>query len=180
MPPQYDLKRDDPQASYYLRVFGNELRYDDFHGMDLASLKDNLNYLEWLIELSRNHEFEVTKSIMFLDSTLNIPTAVGMPLRLSVDGTTTVNIAVNGKLDIRKMATYPSTVEIAGSIKPSAAVEIRAEMGIDAHVTRTGLRMVNTLHSSTVADGRISLQESKIFNLDINLPQDKMEIITAE
>ncbi len=62
----------------------------------------------------------------------------------------------------------------------SAALEINGEMGVDAMVARTGLKLVTTLHTSTVADGKIELQDGKIFNLDVNMPNEKMEIISAE
>ena len=115
---QYDLKRDDPQASYYIRVFGNEIRYDDLHDFDLSSLKDRLNYLDWLLELAKEHNFELTKSLMFLDVTMVIPTAAGLPLKLSVDGTSNINVKVNGKLDIRQMFSAASTFDIDGYVKP--------------------------------------------------------------
>ena len=65
-------------------------------------------------------------------------------------------------------------------MKPSAAVEVTSQMGVDAYVARTGLKMVTTLHTSTVAQGKIQLNEGKVFNMDIDVPQDKMEIISAE
>ena len=61
---------------------------------------------------------DYTKSYMFLDSELTVPTAVGMPLKLAIDGTATVNVKLNGKMDVRQMFSNPSTVDINGSIKP--------------------------------------------------------------
>lgn len=55
-----------------------------------------------------------------------------------------------------------------------------AEMGIDAFATRTGLRTVDTLHTSTVANGRVTLRDGKIFELDINTPRNKMEVFSAK
>ena len=112
------MKRDAPQASYFVRVFGNEIRYDDLHDFDLTNLKDKMNYLDWLIELSKEHNFEMTKTVMFMDTTRTIPTAAGLPLKLSVEGTTSININVNGKLDIRQMFSSLSTFDIDGTIKP--------------------------------------------------------------
>lgn len=167
-------------ASYFLRMFGNEIRYGDLHNFDLSNIKEKLNYLEWLIELANDHQFEVTKSMMFLDVTHVIPTVAGMPLTLEADGSAAINVQVSGKMDIRRMFTSPSTFDISGSVKPSAALEITSQMGIDAFVARTGLKMVTTLHTSTVAQGKFQLTEGKIFNMDWDIPQDKMEIISAE
>lgn len=161
-------------------MFGNEIRYGDLHNFDFSGMQDKLNYLEWLIELATDHEFEVTKSVMFLDVSHVIPTAAGMPLRLEADGSASINVAVQGKMDIRRMFTSPSNFDISGSVKPSAAVEVTSQMGVDAYVARTGLKMVTTLHTSTVAQGKFQLEEGRIFNYDIDVPQEKMEIISAE
>ena len=53
-------------------------------------------------------------------------------------------------------------------------------MEVDAFVARTGLRMTTTLHSSTSTDGSIKLQDGRIFNFELNMPQDKMEVVNAE
>lgn len=53
-------------------------------------------------------------------------------------------------------------------------------MEVNAFVARTGLRMTSTLHTSTSTDGSLRLQDGKIFNVDFNMPQDKMEVISAE
>ena len=101
-------------------------------------------------------------------------------MRLMAEGTASVGLTANGKADIRQMFTSPSTFDIRGSLRPSAAVEITGEMGVDAHVARTGLKIVNTLHTSTLLDGVLQLRDGKAFNLDFNLPQDRMEIFNAE
>ena len=105
---------------------------------------------------------------------------LGLPVRLAAEGTTSVSLKANGKADIRQMFSSPSTFDISGSVKPSGAVEVTGEMGVDAHVAKTGLKIVNRLHTSTVLDGVLRLRNGKIFDLDFNLPQDRMEIFNAE
>ncbi|XP_046557711.1 apolipophorins-like [Haliotis rubra] len=50
-------------------------------------------------------------------------------------------------------------------------------MSMDAFVTKTGLRVVNTWHSSTALKGRVELRRGKILSADIDFPQQKMEIL---
>jgi hypothetical protein len=101
-----------------VKVFGNEIHYNDFHGLDLEQLKDRVNFLDWLMQLSQEQNFEYTKSVMLVESELRVPTAAGLPLRLAVDGTATLNLHLNGKMDVRQMFSNPATVDINGSIKP--------------------------------------------------------------
>jgi hypothetical protein len=51
-------------------------------------------------------------------------------------------------------------------------------MGVDAHVARTGLKMQTTVYTNTVAQGKIQMQDGKIFNLDIKTPQDNTQVIS--
>jgi hypothetical protein len=177
---KFDKKTDSDQLSYYLRIFGNDVRAADIYRFDLDSIKSRFNFLDWLIELAKEHSIDVTRNFHFLDASLAVPTGTGMPVRLSAEGTATVGLTLKGKVDIRQMFSSPSTFDISGSVKPSAAIEVRGEMGIDAFVAKTGLKVVNVMHTSTVLDGALQLRNGKVFNLDFNVPQDKMEIFSAE
>ena len=53
-------------------------------------------------------------------------------------------------------------------------------MGVDANIASTGLKMTNTFYTSTLADGSITLKDGKIFNLDINLPDERQEVFNAQ
>ncbi|XP_046557704.1 uncharacterized protein LOC124266908 [Haliotis rubra] len=75
------------------------------------------------------------------------------------------------------MTTSPSSLLIDGHIKPSGAIKIVGTMSMDAFVTKTGLRVVNTWHSSTALKGRVELSRGKILSADIDFPQQKMEIL---
>lgn len=168
------------QASYYMRIFGNEIRYGDFHDWDASTMSERFNFLNFLIDLANDHNIDLTKSLMFLDASIAIPTTVGLPLTLSVDGTSSTSLKVKGKADIRQLFANPSNLDIAGSISPSAAVEVEGSMSVDAFVARTGLRMVTTLHTSTVVDGQIQMQGGKLLNIDFNMPRDRIEVVNIE
>ena len=58
----------------------------------------------------------------------------------------------------------------------SAAIEVTGQMGVDAWIAKTGLKLVNTLHTSNIADGKIQIQDGQIFNMDINMPNDRVEL----
>lgn len=174
-------KQPDPdQLSYYMRLFGDEIHSGDVFSFDLESLKNKFNFFDWLIELAKEHNIDITKSYHFLDATVVIPTGTGMPIKLNAEGSATVGLTARGKIDVRQMWSSPSTFDVNGSVKPSAALQIEASMGVDAMAAMTGLKIVNTLHSSTVLDGLVQLRDGRIFNFDWNMPQNKIEIFNAE
>jgi len=173
------LNRADPKAAAYLKLFGNELRYwdlSDFHKVE----GDDFNLLDLLIKLADENEVEWSKSTMFLDSELSIPTVLGLPLKLTVNGTATVDLKMGGKMDLRQLASYPNSMDINGYIKPSGAIEVSSVMGLDAFVARTGLKMVSTLHTSTELEGLVRLDESKALQVKLNMPKDKIEILNVK
>lgn len=56
--------------------------------------------------------------VQFIDSSLTVPTAVGLPLTLSVNGTAVVDVKATGKMDLRKVSKTPRSVYIDGEIRP--------------------------------------------------------------
>lgn len=62
----------------------------------------------------------------------------------------------------------------------SAAIEISTMMGVDAFVTKSGIKMVSTLHSNTMVKGKIQLSEGRILNAEWDLPEDRMDIISVK
>lgn len=61
---------------------------------------------------------------------------------------------MRGRLELADLLTRRAAL-MEGRIAPSAALQVVANMGVNAHVTRTGLRTVSTLHSSTYLDGKV-------------------------
>ena len=104
----------------YLKIFGNELRYWDLSNFHEVQGED-LNVLDLLIKLAQEHEVEWSRSAMFLDSEITIPTGLGLPLKLTVNGTATVDVKLGGKMDLRQIASYPNSIDINGYVKPRLA-----------------------------------------------------------
>ncbi|CAM1325217.1 Uncharacterised protein PB.777, partial [Pycnogonum litorale] len=172
--------RDDPSGSMYLNMFGNEILYGSFKGLESAikSSASEVNWIDVIADLAKNKDLEYTKSVMFLDAAYTIPTGSGLPLSLAVNGTSTMNLKLGGKFDVRNI--FRKEIGIDGHIKPSAAVEISALMSVDAFYAHTGLKMVATLHSSTSLDGKIEMRNGKILTTSLNLPKDKIEILDVQ
>lgn len=115
---QYAQVKDDLHAAAFLRIFGNELRYMHFDSSSWPLTKDKFNFLDFLIKMSKDHDYSFANSVMFLDSSIIVPTCAGLPLNLTVHGAATVNMNVKGKLDLRNLATKPTSLLIEGVMQP--------------------------------------------------------------
>ncbi|XP_046361600.2 uncharacterized protein LOC124138779 [Haliotis rufescens] len=168
------------RGAMYMRIFGNEMLYKHFKGMESLTSASKFNFLEFLIKMSKKHDYSFTQSMMILDSSMIIPTSSGLPLNLTVNGTATINFKASGQVDLRKVSTKPRSLLIDGTIQPSGAIQIAGTMSMDAFVTKSGLRVFNTWHSSTALKGRVELTRGKILSAELELPQQKMEIFDVK
>lgn len=115
---QFGKPMDRLRGAMFVRVFGNELRYKDFDGVDSLFGDGDFNILELLLQLSKNHDYSYTQSYMFLDSSMVIPTSIGFPMNLTVNGSATIDLKASGKMDLRKLASSPCSLSINGIVQP--------------------------------------------------------------
>ncbi|XP_067677414.1 uncharacterized protein [Haliotis asinina] len=167
----------DLKGDMYMKIFGNEMYYDHFSGVDPFASVKNFNLLDFLVKTFKKQDYSFTQSMMILDSSMIIPTSSGLPLTLNVNGTASIDLQASGQVDLQNILTSPSSLLIDGLLKPSGSIKITGTMTVDAFVTKTGLRVVNTWHSSTALKGRVELSRGKILRADIDFPQQKMEIL---
>merc|ERR1712142_236592 len=166
----------DASGLMYLKMFGSELGYTRFDLETILKKKDGINVLELLKSIAQNHEQEYTQNFQVMDMAYTIPTGLGLPLKLDLNAHGTMHLKVGGKIDIVKLMQPPRNLDIDGHIKPSAAIEVKTEMGIDAFLTHTGIKMVANLHTSTAIEGKIMLKDGKIFKVHYAVPETEQEI----
>jgi len=168
----YDVKKqftDEPSGDVYLRIFGNEVHAKSFKGLDFSSRQSPL---AMLLQAARQKDIDFTKSIVFIDASYIVPTMIGLPLNLTVNATSTVKFQMGGKFNVNAL----SDLEVAGHIKPSVAMEISGIMAVDAFVSRSGVQIQNTMHSSTGVDGKITIKGKELVSVQINSPEQKVDI----
>ncbi len=84
----------------YIKVFGNEMGYvklSDLPKNPIVGLRSSMSmeYKNILEYLAREREYEWQKNLVFLDSSITVPTVSGLPLKLSVNGSTSLMLKVN-------------------------------------------------------------------------------------
>ncbi|KAJ9583535.1 hypothetical protein L9F63_022120 [Diploptera punctata] len=173
---QFDAKsklEKDPYASIYTRVFGNEIQYSEFHGLkDMLSSLSDLSYFDITRKISQEENINYTKSFVIVDGLYSIPTCVGFPMNLNLNGTAVVSFKLQGHANIKW-----NSLDIEGSISPSAAVAFTGTMAVDAKVAKAGIRLLNTLHTNTYIDGKIKIQGGNLIEFKLNVPRDKIEVL---
>ena len=62
----------------------------------------------------------------------------------------------------------------------SGAVEIESMMSVDAFVTKGGLKMLTTLHTSTGARGKIEITNRNVLDMSFDFTKEKSEILNVQ
>lgn len=86
----------------YARVFGNEVFYNQLGQSTPKKTGQSFNFLEMFQELAKGNEISYTKSNMFMDSSIIVPTIIGLPLNLTVNGTASVDLKGRATIDMTK------------------------------------------------------------------------------
>ncbi|CAG2063265.1 unnamed protein product, partial [Timema podura] len=154
------------RASLYARVFGNELKYSQFEGLEdvTGGLAGLASPWEVLSRLLSGNTVDYSKSLVFVDASYVIPTSIGLPLEFAVNGSASIALKMGGKIDLEELWTRGS-MDVQGHVMPSVAVEFSGLMSVDAFVSKAGVRSVSTLRSNTYLDGKVDILDvtSKLF-----------------
>ena len=169
-----DIAMNDPQSSVYLKMFGNDMYYNNFRGMkSIYKETESPDLMKFIIEMARKGKADYTKSKQLIDTTVVIPSISGFPISLKINSSATVGIQMEGKFNVKNMR----NIDIEGKIHPSAAIEVDASLSIDAFVTKKGVKMTSNLHTSTPFDGKVKIEGGRLVDMEINMPDDKIEIL---
>ena len=169
----------------FLRVFGSEVGMVNYRGATGQPKLELLSKLEtkiadaWrdLIEGAKQVNIDVARSVMFLDTSVTFPTVAGFPLRLSINGTTTVGLGLESQMDIKALLRDPLNSNVQLKLSPLAVTELSAAMTVDIAVVRTGIKMAATVHSSMAADFSARLQQGSAVEIKLDLPKSKMTLV---
>ncbi len=86
------MREEKPKGSFYLKTFGKDIHYSSFHGLN--ELTERISFWPNTILGSSmtGNKIDFSRSSIFLDGSIVLPTVAGLPLKLSVNGTSTVGL----------------------------------------------------------------------------------------
>merc|ERR1711982_184189 len=116
-----------PRGNMYMRMFGRDLHYASFEGLD--NLLASVTPLSFFRSSSPNLDF--SRSSIFLDGKIVVPTLAGLPLDLDVNGTSAVSLKSQNKFELANLfKSGDANLEV--KLYPTATLQISATMTIDA------------------------------------------------
>lgn len=168
----------------YIKLFGTDavfLSLGDDKGFNFDQIIDQLmQYVNKGIDQVKHFQQEVRAHMLFLDAELAYPTSTGLPLKLDLIGSATGRLDLATNIDIRQCIRSPQDAKVDIKLVPSTDIEVTGALLVDADAIAAGLKVIVNLHSSTGSHiiAKV-LENGRGFDLQVGLPIDKQEIITA-
>nr|CAB3262975.1 uncharacterized protein LOC100186072 [Phallusia mammillata] len=168
-----------PSASWYLRLFGNEMYYKNTNGMpSLSAESESIDVSPILARLAAGSDFKYHDDMMLMNSAFVIPTIAGLPLTLAFNGTASIDVTANGHLDMTQFFTPQPTLDVVGSLKPRGVVLVTGAMSVDAHVTRIGLATESSAVTSWTLGGRLSVDQGHSVTVKVDAPYQRNTVFS--
>lgn len=177
-----------PGGSVYTRMFGHEVTYKTFEVADSTAIprvvddtgKHWFNIRHILDNLSTGKSSEFSKSMVLLDTKYSVATSAGFPLSLGVHSASTVTMVAKGKFNVGRFL-ETRELDIEGTLKPSAIVNVDGtlslQIGRGQHKHETGLKLHNSIRSSTGFEMKLLIKGKHLFQAAFNVPQARQDII---
>lgn len=166
-----------------LKLFGSELAFLSLGDNIPSTLDDIINYFSTSFEKAKQEltsfEQQLSSHHLFLDSDISYPTSIGVPLELVAQGfaATKFDFAINFDINAVLEQNWQKA-KYRLKMVPSVDVNVNLQVGFNAQVLSTGLRVVSSAHSATGNDITLAvIKDGDGFNVDVELPREKLELI---
>ncbi|KAH8252425.1 hypothetical protein KR038_010706, partial [Drosophila bunnanda] len=169
-----------------LKLFGSELSFLSLGDNVPTTMDDIIKHFSDSFEKAKKELTSFEKQLvfnnLFLDSELVYPTSIGVPLELQAQGFAATKIDLQINLDIGAIIEQNwQKTKYRFKFVPSADVNVNLQVGFNAQVLSTGLRVVSTGHTATGNDVTVALvNDGEGFKLDVELPREKLDLINVQ
>ena len=117
-----------PRGNMYMRMFGRDLHYASFDGLDGLLTKVSPVSLFG----SGSPDLDFSRSSIFLDGKIVVPTLAGLPLDLDVNGTSAVSLKSQNKFELSNLfKSGDASLEV--KLYPTATLQVRETFSTQFH-----------------------------------------------
>ncbi|XP_035292880.1 uncharacterized protein LOC103163831 isoform X1 [Cricetulus griseus] len=166
--------RQTPSCQLSVKVFGHELSFLDCGPLGGHRRRWSLPLVELAIKLLKGQEVQVTRRLSLAVGELSFPTMSGIPARLTLHALATVSIHAQAVADFQQLSDF----SLSGHIKPSALLQVSAQMGTEGTLGQAGLRWLTRVRGTASLDGGIQARKGQDLKVHLNAPEDSVELLS--
>uniref|UniRef100_F7CGT3 Vitellogenin domain-containing protein n=2 Tax=Equus caballus TaxID=9796 RepID=F7CGT3_HORSE len=152
-----------------MKVFGHELSFVDCGETGSPTRRRSLSLAELAIRLLKGQEVQVNRRLNLLLEELTFPTMSGLPARLALNTSAAISVRVRGTADFQRLSDF----SVNGYVKPSALLQISAQMGTAGALGQAGLRWVTGVRGTASLDGGVQARRGRDLKVHLNMPEEE-------
>ncbi|XP_067140168.1 apolipophorins-like [Centruroides vittatus] len=168
----------DLRGSFYFKHMGSELLWVTIDERTDFNFGKAIDFMDILSELARTQKIDTAHSL-YLDTCIDYPSISGGAISLDLNGTIIVGLKGEGKIDVRKALSSPQNVDINGKVRVSVAAEANAIMGYRSVSSSARAKYVFKAHGGVVIKGQLVIRDGRVFNMRIDLPEDRIDLLSV-
>ncbi|XP_029077769.1 uncharacterized protein LOC114894854 isoform X1 [Monodon monoceros] len=161
------------QCKLSMKVFGHELSFVNCGAMGSHVTRQSLNLAELAVKLLKGQEVQVNRRLNLAMEELTFPTMSGLLARLTLNASAAINIQVGGTANFQQRSDF----SVNGYVKPSALLQISAQMGTVGTLGQAGLRWVTGVRGTASLDGGIRIKKGQDLRVHLNTPEEAVELL---
>ncbi|XP_005177435.1 apolipophorins [Musca domestica] len=166
-------------AQIGLRIFGNDVRYYSMEeAMELFDRFKDFDPIDHISKLLSGQEVTFSKSRVFLDTSYNVPLAVGLPLAIHAYGASSIDMRMFGNFE-KLGAEEELNYDVNGKFKPSVSVDVITSMQSDFFYAGTGIKVKSNVYSNSEIEASLKIRGKDDVSFTFDLPQETNEIFSA-
>nr|XP_013118557.1 unnamed protein product [Stomoxys calcitrans] len=175
---QNDQNHGNQNAQIGLRIFGNDIRYYTMEeaGELFTKVKD-FDLIDHISKLLSGEEVTFSKSRVFLDTSYNVPLAVGLPMAIHAYGASSVDMRMFGTFE--KVENMDWHYDVNGKFKPSVSLDVITSMQSDFFHAISGIKVKSNLYSNSEVEASLKIRGKSQVSFTFDLPQETNEIFSA-
>ena len=113
------MRDSNPDMEVSIKVFGNEIKLLKLKDIPLLNgALDDLNILKTLYSLTKGKSASLQRNCLFLEGKFAVPTVIGLPLAFEINGSASVSLNLDGKVEMKNLIFGPKMVTLQGSAVP--------------------------------------------------------------
>uniref|UniRef100_A0A9L0I8T8 Vitellinogen open beta-sheet domain-containing protein n=1 Tax=Equus asinus TaxID=9793 RepID=A0A9L0I8T8_EQUAS len=152
-----------------MKGFGHELSFVDCGETRSPATRRSLSLAELAIRLLKGQEVQVNRRLNLLLEELTFPTMSGLPARLALHASAAISVRVRGTADFQRLSDF----SVNGYVKPSALLQISAQMGTAGALGQAGLRWVTGVRGTASLDGGVQARRGRDLKVHLNTPEEE-------
>ncbi|XP_067845924.1 vitellogenin-like [Heptranchias perlo] len=187
-----DLPEEEPLASAYIKLLGQEMVFLQVRKDDLEQLGQTIigpigsQWKKYIEQLSNGVNFHPVKAIVAAEIRHVTPTTVGLPMELSIISSGLAgakgNIEASFKPSIIKLSELlASRIQMKAQLKPSVSMRTVAFMGVNSPLIQSGLELHTNVRLTIPVDvtAKITLKEGN-FKIDSAPPEQENRVLSMD